>query len=202
MSGTGPTRAVKPWTQRASAPPSTPTTHAGAPSLSFNLRAASQFKALNPAPESSTKRSGLLADATLTFTQIKPSRISKGISARVCAEAANGKKNVASGSRRKRGSTQAFCNASEGISTRYPNDVPAPRRLALRNGWWLMVERGVGGSPARSMGRRENECRQPVVMARIQPCVVRRDAPLQNETNHFQVFALTGYDAVFGGLKS
>ncbi len=92
MSGTWPTLAANPWTQRASAPPSTPTTHAGAPSLSFNLRAASQFRALKPAPESSTKRSGLLADAALTFRQIRPSRNSKGISARVCPKPTRAKR--------------------------------------------------------------------------------------------------------------
>ena len=81
MSGTRPTLAANRWTQRASAPPSTPTTQAGAPSLSLGYSAASQFRALEPAPESSTKRSGRLVEAAFTFTQIKPTRHSKGISA-------------------------------------------------------------------------------------------------------------------------
>jgi hypothetical protein len=138
MSGTSPTVAANPWTQRASEPPSTPTTQAGAPSFSFSLRAASKFRALMPAPESSTNRSGLLVETALTFRQISPSRNSNGISAPGFAQADNCEKTAVSGSRRNQKNARAFCNASGGISTRcatiracWINGTPNFRRRVL-----------------------------------------------------------------------
>ena len=124
MSGTSPTVATNPWTQRALAPPSTPTAQAGAPSFSFSLRAASKFRALMLAPESSTNRSGLLGETALTFRQISPSRNSNGISAPGLAQADNCKKTAVSGSRRNQKNTRASCNASDGISTRRATICP------------------------------------------------------------------------------
>ena len=76
-----------------------------------------EFRALMPAPESSTNRSGVPVGVGLTVRQIIPSRNSKGISAPGLAQAETDKKTATSGSRKSRKNTGALCNASGGIST-------------------------------------------------------------------------------------
>ena len=75
-------------------------------------RSQPQLQLARCVPVQSTKRSGRLVEAAFTFTQIKPSRHSKGISAPVCADAVKGKRSAASESRTHRANTQAFCTHS------------------------------------------------------------------------------------------